>query len=719
MGVDALSSVSFNRVDRWPSLAAWLVGFVPVLYLALSGGGYDVVVRSELGLIAGWAVLLGTLVGLVPRAGLTRVSWVALALLGAFLAWTWIATGWSSSEERTLVEVARVATYLGVLLVGLCVVAGGGGRALLNGVASAIATVAGLAVLYRLAPSIFPADTGARFFYVARLQWPFEYADGVGEFVALGLPVLAVIGVRARTFAGRIAAAAGFVLAAVCLGLTGSQGGLLAAIVGLVVLGLLWPWRTRFSVKTRRAVAWSLAAAVSLAIVFFIVTGAAQDAWNAFKRPQLHGQLSLSGSHRYQYWQAAFHAFRSEPWHGIGPGTFQFYWAQHGSLREFVLNAHSLYFETLADLGIVGVALIGCLFVTVLAAGILRAIRAEATERLTIAGAVAGFAAFCAAAAFDWVWQIGVVPMVALMLAAVALQAGNQTGARVHLRASGSGAFSRVVLGLASLACLVAILVPLSETVAVRKSQAAAATHGYETALADAATAQRLEPGAATPRLQRALILEQLDRPGPALAAVSQAEARERTNWRVWLIASRLATEAGRPVQALGDYRRAQSLNPNSPLFSQTSRLSPIGAQTLAALVVPPSKAGANQYFETIPGVAGNFAPPQAGPVITRFDARPLAELGQGQNGADQLLSLSGGGEAAARLAADTAWARTRAAPVSGAGRAFDPRGSSPITAVAETVGGSDEGGLGWGLPVLLAAVMVGAVWLAVRQRQT
>ena len=92
VGVDALSSVSLNQVDRWRSAAAWLVGFAPVIYLALSGGGYDIIVRSELGLVACWGVLLGVLVGMVPRAGLTRASWTALALLGAFLAWTWIAS---------------------------------------------------------------------------------------------------------------------------------------------------------------------------------------------------------------------------------------------------------------------------------------------------------------------------------------------------------------------------------------------------------------------------------------------------------------------------------------------------------------------------------------------------------------------------------------------------------------------------------------------------
>ena len=149
---------------------------------------------------------------------------------------------------------------------------------------------------------------------------------------------------------------------------------------------------------------------------------------------------------------------------------------------------------------------------------------------------------------------------------------------------------SRSVLGLASLIGLVAILVPLLETVAVRKSQAAAAAGRYRAALGDAATAQRLEPGSATPWLQRALTFEQLNRPRPALAAVLQAETREPTNWRIWLIASRLATEAGRPGQALTDYRRARSLNPSSALFTETLRLIPIGGEALTALMGPPGR---------------------------------------------------------------------------------------------------------------------------------
>ncbi len=702
-----------DPTDPWRSPAAWLLGFVPTLYLALSGGGYDVIVRSEIGLVACWAVLLGALVGLLPRAGLTRAAWVAVALLGGFLAWTLIAVAWSSSVERTLLEVARVATYLGVFVLALCIARGGTARALLNGVASAIGVVAGLAVLHQLVPSLFPADNGARFYYVARLIWPFEYPDAVGEFVALGLPLLGVVAVAGRTPLGRAAAAAGFVLVVVCLGLTDSHGGILAAVVGLVVLGLLWPWDSRFSATARRAATLSLGAAVAAAIVLFVVTGAAQHAWNAFKDPHMHG--GLSGSHRYQYWRAAVHAFDSQPWHGIGPGTFQFYWAQHNSLNEFVLDAHSLYFETLAELGIVGLVLIVCLFVTVLVAGIRRALRVTGRERLTCAAAVAGFAAFCAAASFDWVWQIGVIPMVAMVLAAVALHAED---GRSRSTAGRSFRVTRAILALGSIAALVAIVVPLSETVAVRKSQAASAAGDYRAALSDAATAQRLESGAAGPRLQRALILEQLDEPTLALSAAAQAQTREETNWRISLLESRLAAEADRPGEAVRDYVRARALNPTSPLFTATARLTPIAGASLAVLVIPPGKAGANQYVETIPGVAGNFYPPQPGRTTTALDAAALSGLGDGRTGALALARRGADGLAAARLATDTAWKSTQSG-VASRPTGTTASGSTPVAAIATTLAGSDEGGLGAWLPVFLAAVLVGAVWAGLRRTRS
>jgi Flp pilus assembly protein TadD len=125
----------------------------------------------------------------------------------------------------------------------------------------------------------------------------------------------------------------------------------------------------------------------------------------------------------------------------------------------------------------------------------------------------------------------------------------------------------RAVLVVASLVALWAIFVPLGTTTAVRASQQATGQGRLLQALRDAADAQQLEPSAATPRLQRALVLEQLGDVSGAAQAIQGAVRRSPTDWALWLVASRIATEQNRPALALRDYRQARTLNPRSPIF--------------------------------------------------------------------------------------------------------------------------------------------------------
>ena len=221
----------------------WLIGFVPVSYLALSGGGFDLVTRSEVGILIWWALLLGAIVGVVPRTRWTWAGWTAAALLTGFFAWTWIATGWTQSEERTLIELARLATYLGVLVLGLCLVTRANVSSLLNGLACAVLLVSGLAVLSRIEPSWFSPLPAQSVYATPRLAYPFDYADGVGEFAALGLPLLLFVATGARTRIGRSLAAAGLPVVALCVALTVSRGGILACAVGMVAFFALVPDR--------------------------------------------------------------------------------------------------------------------------------------------------------------------------------------------------------------------------------------------------------------------------------------------------------------------------------------------------------------------------------------------------------------------------------------------------------------------------------------------
>src|SRR6202035_5599069 len=180
------------------------------------------------------------------------------------------------------------------------------------------------------------------------------------------------------------------------------------------------------------------------------------------------------------------------------------------------------YLETFAEEGIPGLVLLVVALGAILAGTLSAAVRARYDTRTQAAAATAACLAFLISAAVDWVWQLPVLPCAFFLLGAATLV---PTRPRPVIRSDlleANGAPSsaegparswppiarRVTLAVIALACLFAIGLPLAETTALRASQAAAGSGATATALADAETAARLEPGAATPQLQLALVLE-------------------------------------------------------------------------------------------------------------------------------------------------------------------------------------------------------------------
>src|SRR5438552_12689769 len=96
-----------SRLDTGAA-ATWLLGFAIVAYLAMSGGGYDVVVRSEVGVALWWIVLLGAVLGVVPQRAIARPARAAIALLAALALLSGLSATWAESPERALSETARI-----------------------------------------------------------------------------------------------------------------------------------------------------------------------------------------------------------------------------------------------------------------------------------------------------------------------------------------------------------------------------------------------------------------------------------------------------------------------------------------------------------------------------------------------------------------------------------------------------------------------------------
>lgn len=618
-----------------------------IAYLSLKGGGYDLIVRSEVGLAIWWLVLFGTLIGLLPLARIGTTGWTMLGLLAGLALWTGLGIGWSESAERSVAELGRVTTYLGVF--ALALFAGGRDalRRTVGALATAIALVAALALLSRLQPSLFPADPSPQFMpsIQERLNYPLNYWNGLAGLVAMGVPLLLWAATAARTILARALATAALPIAALTIVLTLSRAGAAAAVVAVLALLALHPRRLALFPSLALAGVGSailiaatlqrdaleqgllnstaarqgdemlamtlvvcagvglLAAAVALAErhslvrwprvpqriarpAFVLVAAAAvivasvaglpgevSESWSEFKEPGgtasgVERLGSVAGNSRYQYWQAAAEANATAPLTGIGPGTFEYWWAREGSLPGFVRDAHSLYMETLAELGIVGLALIVALVGGTLAIGAARTLRRRRGRSSLLAAATAGATSFAVMAAFDWVWEMTVLTAVFLLLAAAIV--GPDARARAHRTPDPRGRRRLVTTaGVAAVALtsLVVIAIPMAGTSSVRESWRQVEAADLRAALANADAAQTVQPYSASAQLQEALVLELEGDLSGAVTAARAATDHEPTNWRTWLVRSRLEARNGDAEAALRAYRKARSLNPRSSLF--------------------------------------------------------------------------------------------------------------------------------------------------------
>jgi hypothetical protein len=333
----------------------------------------------------------------------------------------------------------------------------------------------------------------------------------------------------------------------------------------------------------RRTVAWVLAATLAVCVAGALAVGFPRflsDRWHDFKQPAGAGGASssrfesTSGNGRYQYWQAAVNADATDPLKGIGPGTYRYWWAEHATLSGPVLDAHSLYFQTLAETGIVGLLLVVGFVAWILFKGVAVALRGPPVARAPLAGVTAACAAFATAAAVDWVWQLPAVPEAFLLLAAALLGPFVADREKARWRPALSAVkrdtiLRRLAFIAVALGSLFAIGVPLAGALSIRQSQADVRASQLGPALDEAHTAQSIQPYAATPRLQEALILELRGDLKSAVSAARSATAAEPTNWQTWVVLSRLEKERGDERAASRAYQRARSLDPLSPLFSQ------------------------------------------------------------------------------------------------------------------------------------------------------
>jgi len=384
----------------------------------------------------------------------------------------------------------------------------------------------------------------------------FTYGRGAWPALAVGLVALvAVERDRLEAVAGLlafgIAPAVAVVLASRAHAVTSAPGSVAAArhdgrllAVALVVLAAvaaLLPLaldrvtgKIALGGSPRRALAAALAAAgIALVAAALVHVGgpraAIRRAYHAFNAPaplvksnESQRLFSLSGSNRSEYWHVAWREIEAHPWLGGGAGSYQRFWLRHRRNALPVLDAHSLYLETLAELGPIGLGLLlGALAVP------LAAVRRARSHPL--AGAAAGaYVAFLLHAAIDWDWEMTAVTFAALACGVALLLAAR--GAAAPL-----GRASRVpAIALAGILCAVAVGGYVGNQVAASASDALDAEH-LGTAASDAKRARRWQPWSPEPWRLLGEAELQAGRVGAARTSFLRGLQKDSRDWELWL----------------------------------------------------------------------------------------------------------------------------------------------------------------------------------------
>jgi O-antigen ligase len=339
---------------------------------------------AGLGLLAASTfVLVG--VRWIPRSA----RWFGGALL-ALSVWTGLSALWSIDSSASLRELERDVLYVAALAGALGLVRFGGKAAVAAGIALGATALAGYSLVD------FTAGRGRTVFDWAVPSQPIGYANALAALSVLGAIASVSLAAAAGTARTRLAWLSLLAVLGPTVVLTKSVGAMLAAGVAATTALVLWA-RPRLRRRARGAV---LAACVLLA-GGVIAAGA------------FLGQRN----DRIAYWRVAAKDFESHVAVGSGAGTYAAYWNRHPQRVYFApLNAHSIYLETGAELGVVGLAILLAMLALPL-----RSIGSRDPIRL---GAACGFLAFLLHAGIDWDWEMPVVTTAALYFASVLVTEG-------------------------------------------------------------------------------------------------------------------------------------------------------------------------------------------------------------------------------------------------------------------------------------------------------
>ena len=466
-----------------------VVAAVPLALVPALGavqGGFKPGAWVWAGALAAWAAALGVV--LTNDPGALRCAWPWFVAAGALLLWTLASALWSVNTTQSILEARRMVVYAAVVLALVVLARAGSGRHV------ALAThlaISGL-VLYALARYLI-GPRHAQEFEGYLLVDPLGYANAVGILAAMGLVIAVGIAATTPSRRGRAGAAATVPPLALALQLTGSHASWLALGAGLAAAACLEPvplrllrtiaalappaallvWLGHHTGLGNAATSPSRQTGVLVALAAAGSAGAAAIAAGSLRATQaagwrpggrrlplvvaacvlVLGAIAVAGlgarEPRASYYRVAWHEYANHPLLGSGAGTFGGYWDARADLVARwggALDAHSLYLETLAELGPVGLILIAAFLLLPLR-------RVVAHRRIRYVPAAAGaYIAFLLHAGLDWDWEMPAVTVAGLACGAAVLL-GERAPAKPLPRTRRAAALAAAVaLGAAAIA---------------------------------------------------------------------------------------------------------------------------------------------------------------------------------------------------------------------------------------------------------------------------
>ncbi|HET9102970.1 MAG TPA: O-antigen ligase family protein, partial [Solirubrobacteraceae bacterium] len=401
-------------------LAAAAVLLAGPTVIAFWSGGYFDAPRIDAGLIA-FALFAVAVVACPRPLPARRGGRLALSGLTALALFTLLSMLWAPVVGSAYHAGQLGLLYAGVLAASAAVLQSARAqRAVEPVLAAGILLVIGYGLSERLLPGLlqFARSTSAQ----GRLEQPLTYWNAMGELAALGVVLAArLAGDVSRPRAVRIAAAAAGAPLGLGLYLSFSRGALFAAVAGLITLAVVAPRLGQLRAIAVAVISAALAAAVSapldgvtslagspahregqglimlIALLVLMIAaallgrrlsaGGEDRPWALPRRApwiavavicaglavaivagaKEHSAQPLGGggarlvslqSNRYAYWRVALRAFGQSPLYGVGAGGWAVDWLRWRPFLEGAQDAHSLELQTLAELGVVGLALL-------------------------------------------------------------------------------------------------------------------------------------------------------------------------------------------------------------------------------------------------------------------------------------------------------------------------------------------------------------------------